>query len=112
MPSVGGADTEATVGVSSKSDVSESEEDPKTAWMALHVAGPTELASLAVGEHSESEVGWAMSEGVSASRRGASATTAADGVVGCVCGGEKNDLGNGVAGLRRVEGVRRSGVRV
>ena len=55
MTSVGRADTEATAGVSSKSDVSEPEEEPKTAWMALHDAWPTELSSLAVDEISESE---------------------------------------------------------
>ena len=63
MPSVGGTDTEATAGVSSKSDVSEPEEEPKTAWMALHVAGLVESLSLVVDEDPESEASGGMSGG-------------------------------------------------
>ncbi len=61
MPSVGAVVTEATAGVSSKSEVSESE--PKTAWMALHVAGLVDSLSLVVNDDSESEASEGMTDG-------------------------------------------------
>lgn len=50
-----------------------------------------------------------MSDSGAALQRGASVTAAADEAEGSDGSGEKNDLGNGDAGFRREEGVRRSG---
>jgi len=108
IPSVGVVvATEATAGATSRSDVSESDDTPNTAWIVFHVTGAGSAWSLSLSEGELSKQRADMSGGREMGNGGGSWEIIA--IVGVVvetdgAAGSKNAFGIGRAGLRKDDG--------